>query len=153
MYNLHKSQLYHCTTIYHGATEGIYNIGQWTLSLKSHGQTEIIRQFCQRSCHPMQRHQFYKATQVDLRFAPSWVIVTTILWSAPVTTEATLPKPMGSFHLPTHVQLVEANVKAGLHLLRDSLLICGKIHLLSTLRSMSLPGILANGTGVIDHSR
>ena len=60
----------------------------------------------------MQRHQFYKATQVDLRFAPSWVIVTTILWSAPATTEATLPKPMGSFRLPTHVQLVEANVKA-----------------------------------------
>ena len=125
-------------------------IGQWTESEKSwtldrlkssdNSGREVVT--------PCSAINFKKATQVDLRFAPAWIILTTILWSTPVTTEAMLPKPMGSSHLPTHVQLVEASVKAGLHLLRDSLLICGKIHLLSTLRSMSLPGILANGAGL-----
>ena len=61
---------------------------------------------------------------------------------APVPTEASLPESMGSFHLPTHRQwveaAVEATVKAGLQLQHDLLLIC-------ILRSMSLPGVFANG--------
>ena len=114
------------------------------MDLVSKKHSMVIVQRCQNHRKTIEVNSGLKKNinhSIALKYWPSsWSNTSHMV--APVPTEASLPESMGGFHLPTHRQwveaAVEATVKAGLQLQHDLLLIC-------TLRSMSLPGVFANG--------